>query len=299
MSEIVRDADGEPTAIVTSCENITERKKAEQELKKHRDHLEDLVKDRTAELTTTNNQLQQEINERKRAEEALHQAKESAESANRAKSDFLANMSHELRTPLNGILGYTQILRRTSGLTEQQQEAINIIHQSGEHLLMLINDVLDLSKIEARKIDLQQKTFNFSAFMKTLIDMFQVKSQLKEITFVYEFHNNLPDFVIGDEKRLRQVLLNLVGNAIKFTDRGEVIVKAQVNERGRDRIQLLFSVKDSGIGIKKEELGKLFQSFSQADVSTTRSYGGTGLGLAICKNLVELMGGKIWVESEF
>jgi PAS domain S-box-containing protein len=315
MSEIVRDTDGEPTAIVTSCEDITARKQAEEELKQHRDHLEELVKERTTELTTANTHLQQEISERKRAEEALQRAKEVAESANHAKSDFLANMSHELRTPLNGILGYTQIFKRDKSLTDRQREAINIIHRSGEHLLMMINDVLDLAKIEARKMDLEPTDFHLPGFLKTIVEMARIRAEQKGITLDYHAMSELPVYVHGDEKRLRQILLNLLSNAVKFTIKGGVAfrvtssgkrqrVKSERQERDTfspascaPHLNLIqFQVDDTGIGIPPEHLDKIFSAFHQVKDSRVHSEG-TGLGLAISQRLVRAMGSELYVKS--
>ena len=319
MSEIVKDAEGEPTAIVTSCEDITERKRAEEELRQHRDHLEELVNERTVELTAANEKLHQEISERKRAEEALQQAKETAESANRAKSDFLANMSHELRTPLNGILGYTQILKRDPTLTERQLDAINVIHRSGEHLLMLINDILDLSKIEARKMDLEPADFHLPDFLKTIVEIARIRAEQKGVAFNYQAMSELPTGVRGDEKRLRQVLLNLLSNAVKFTLNGSVVFR--VNRLAIDDWRLMidkssadftpinhqssvtnqqstirFEVEDTGIGIPPEHLEKIFSAFHQVNDKRIHTEG-TGLGLAISQRLVRMMGSELYVTS--
>ena len=309
MSEIVRDVDGEPTAIVTSCEDITERKCADEELRKHRDHLEELVKERTAELTAINTQLHQEISERKRAEEALQQAKEAAESANRAKSDFLANMSHELRTPLNGILGYTQIFRRDQHLTERQREGINVIHQSGEHLLMMINDILDLSKIEARKVELEPNDFYLPEVLKTIVEIARIRAEQKEIALDYDVTPGLPLYVRADEKRLRQILLNLLSNAVKFTIKGGVTLRildcrlqiadleAEESKLSNVKSKIRFEVEDTGIGIPPEHLDKIFSAFHQVKDQRIHSEG-TGLGLAISHRLVRAMGGELHVNSK-
>jgi PAS domain S-box-containing protein len=241
--------------------------------------------------------IQEDITERKQAETKLQQAKKFAEQAkieaevaNHAKSAFIANMSHELRTPLNGILGYTQILIRDSTLTDKQKEGIQIIHRSGEHLLMLINDILDLSKIEADKLELMPKDFRFPEFLKDIVDLFRMRAKQKGIEFVYEQGAQLPATVHADEKRLRQVLLNLLSNAIKFTQQGRVSFKVSPISS-----QIDFSVTDSGDGIAAENLETIFLPFRQ--VGDQNYQEGTGLGLPISKRLVNMMGGELQVES--
>jgi signal transduction histidine kinase len=237
-------------------------------------------------LLQTNIQLQQ-------AKENAEKAKIEAEFANRAKSTFLANMSHELRTPLNGILGYTQILHRDKTLNTKQKEAITVIHRSGEYLLTLINDVLDLSKIEADRIELYPTDFHFENFLQNIVEIFQMRVKQKKISFVYEKLSPLPDRVHADEKRLRQIIANLLGNAVKFTKEGRVIFKV-----GYHNGKIRFQVEDTGIGIMAEELDKIFQPFQQVGDKSLYTEG-TGLGLSITKKLVELMGGQLQVESTF
>lgn len=228
----------------------------------------------------------------------LKQAKETADSANRAKSEFLANMSHELRTPLNGILGYTQILQRSAKLDRKDQRSINVIHQCATHLLTLINDVLDLSKIEARKMELDPQDFSLSTFLQSVVEMCSIRAEQRGIEFQYEFDQNLPKRVHADEKRLRQVLINLLGNAIKFTDRGHVALSVEVCATPAQAAhRLRFEVQDTGTGMSPEQLQKIFLPFEQVGTVEKRSEG-TGLGLTISQTIVELMGGSIQVESQ-
>jgi signal transduction histidine kinase len=241
-----------------------------------------------------NEQLKQEIAKRKLVEEQLRQSKELAESANHAKSAFLANMSHELRTPLNGILGYTQILNRDKSLTEQQQKGIQIIHRSGEHLLTLINDILDLSKIEADKLELMPTECNLRSFLQYFVDIFEMKAVEKGIKLIYQSLSKLPSIANVDQKILRQVLLNLLSNAIKFTKTGQVTFK--VNFQANLNL-ISFEIEDSGEGIAADNLEKIFLAFQQVG-KQSHHIEGTGLGLSISKKLVKIMGGELHVESE-
>ncbi|BAY98143.1 integral membrane sensor hybrid histidine kinase [Tolypothrix tenuis PCC 7101] len=233
------------------------------------------------------------ITERKQSEIALAKAKEAAEAASYAKSEFLANMSHELRTPLNGILGYAQILQRSQHLDEKERSRIDVIYQCGSHLLTLINDILDLSKIEAQKLELTPTDFHLPAFLQGVAEMCRIRAELKNLNFQYQLAAELPIGIHADEKRLRQVLINLLSNAIKFTDTGSVTLTVSYASAGKIR----FQVRDSGIGIPQEKLQVIFQPFEQVG-NHRRQTEGTGLGLAISQKIVELMGSTIEVESQ-
>jgi len=255
--------------------DITDRKQAEDELKKYQEHLEDLIEQRTVELI---------------------KAKEVAEAATGAKSEFLANMSHEIRTPMNAIIGMTYLALKTE-LSLKQQDYLGKIQSSAQALLGVINDILDFSKIEAGKMDMETVDFNLDEVLGSLANVLGDKAHQKGLELLFGHANDVPQELRGDPLRLGQILTNLTNNAIKFTERGEIIITTEIVTQSEEQVTLKFAVRDTGIGMSQEQQDKLFQAFSQADTSTTRKYGGTGLGLTISKRLVNMMGGEIWVES--
>ena len=296
-----------------------------QELTDRNQSLEKLVAERLIQLSEANDKLQQtnqelaqliaehkqtvgelrqqavmleaEVAERQVTHEKMLVAKQDAEIANRAKSEFLANMSHEIRTPMNGIIGMTQLLNMTE-LTKEQQEYLGLIDSSGHNLLALINNILDLSKIESGMIELENVEFSLERAINDVINTQRAIISSKKLTINILVAPDVPEIVLGDLLRFKQIILNLLGNAIKFTAQGSISISAMLESRMADTTVVRISVSDTGIGMAAEQLEKIFGAFAQADASTTRKYGGTGLGLAISQNLAKLLRGKIWVESE-
>ena len=244
-----------------------------------------------------NQELENVIRELKTTQEELALAKAAAERANRAKSLFLANMSHDIRTPMNGIIGMTELCLDTS-LTAEQREYLGMVKSSADSLLSLLNDILDFSKIEGDMIELEQIDFNLRNTVEDIVKSMAYPAHKKGLELACRIHREIPVALVGDPGRLRQIVVNLVGNALKFTEKGEVVVEVKLEDENEDEAILHFLVKDTGIGIPRKKQKKIFEAFSQADESTTRRYGGTGLGLSISSGLAAMLGGKIWVESE-
>ncbi len=301
---VMKDEEGHPQAIICAAQNISNLKKVQEalqhkqyEMEEINRNLEQIVASRTAELAIGNEGLRAEVAERQKKTEELRAARDIAELANRSKSEFLANMSHEMRTPLNSIIGGSEYLD-SAGLNADQKRCLTMIRHAGDSLLVLINDLIDLSRIEAGQLEIISRPFNLQLILERVIEMVGQDVELKKLNLSLSNAPSMPQVVKGDQVRLQQVLVNLVANAVKFTERGgSVAVSTSCAPAEQDQILVTFVIRDTGIGIDTNKLDMIFDSFSQADTSITRRFGGSGLGLAISRKLVEAMGGSMQVES--
>ena len=297
------DDRGRVQAVIFTAQDISVLKQTQSmlqekqlSLEKLNQDLEQLVERRTATLARTNEELIDEITARKETERELTAAKEAAEVASIAKTEFLANMSHEIRTPLNVIIGTTEFLQETATSSEQR-DSLTMLQRSGNVLLQLLNDILDLTRIESGKLEMESIPFDVTELLDSICAMLRMQADGKGLELSCQVRCSVPPLLLGDPYRLRQVLVNLVGNAIKFTESGSVHVALEKCSPVQNGIECTFAVRDTGIGIPDGKLQHIFELFTQADASTTRRYGGSGLGLAICQRLVALMGGECRVES--
>jgi len=258
---------------------------------------ERVIDEKTENLRKKNRELKKENEDRKLTEKQLLIAKEDSERAKRAEELFLANMSHELRTPLNAVIGFNRLLLSTE-LDNTQNEYVNTIQTSANHLMAIINDILEISKIKAGEIEFEEISISLTKTAMNAVNTFKMLAKQKNLALFEEIDYRIPPYILADQTRLNQILLNLLGNAVKFTQEGSVVLKVEMLSNDNEKCRLRFSVVDTGIGIAPEKLDKIFEKFKQAETDTTRNFGGTGLGLSICKEMVELQGGTISVESE-
>jgi len=318
-NKVVLDERGRVKELLSIGSDITERRQAEEELKKHREHLEQLVMARTADLQENQRALTNIVEDLNQKTKELVQANIKLKEVDHLKSLFIASMSHELRTPLNSIIGFTGILLQglAGELNPEQRKQLGMVKSSSQHLLSLITDIIDLSKIEAGKIDLSLEAFDLSELVYEVLSSFQLMAERKALSLSDEIPHNLT--LVSDKRRIRQVLVNLVGNSMKFTEKGFVRVAVRKIQNSKFKVQSLqavnselrnlnseldgalveISVADTGLGIKQEDMGKLFKSFSQVTTAEAPKHEGTGLGLYLSKKLINLLGGELGVESEF